>query len=382
MGWLTGYLYRKKGAVNATAAGAQTNYQMQLLVGESSGAAGEDVDVAGNCQDFPNDIRFTGADELTKHDYWVESVTGTTPNQLATIWIEVASIPASGDVDLYMYYGKSSDSGESSGDNTFVIYNMPNVVAFWHMDEASWNGTPDEVEDETGVNDGVSCGGVNTVAGGKFNRCGDFDGSDDYIDCGNDASLNITDEITIVAWINTSAADKRQAIVTKGQDAGGGTIDELNYHLGARGDLPGDKLYFEIFKGVEYFFYYANSDIIDGQWHHVVVAAKSENSGTFYVDGSPDGNFTPETLISNTHVLEIGSWEEALTNRNFQGKIDEVVIYNRKLSADEITALHENYMQKMGSYYNVREWASPEPTWGTWGGQTTVGTRCYAFIIG
>ena len=43
MGWLAGYSYRKKGSVNATAAGAQTNYQKQLLVGESSGAAGEDV---------------------------------------------------------------------------------------------------------------------------------------------------------------------------------------------------------------------------------------------------------------------------------------------------------------------------------------------------
>lgn len=122
MVWLPSYAYRKKGSAVATAAGAQTNYQKQLLVGESSGAVGEAVDCEEHCQDFPKDIRFTGADGLTKHDYWVESLTGNTPNRLATIWVEIASIPAFGDVDLYMYYGKTSDSGESNGDNTFEFF--------------------------------------------------------------------------------------------------------------------------------------------------------------------------------------------------------------------------------------------------------------------
>lgn len=119
---MSGYAFRKKGAIVATVAGAQTNYQLTLLVGESSGAIGEDVDCNNHCQNFPNDIRFTKEDGVTKHDYWIESLTGTTPNQLATVIIEVASIPASGDVDFYMYYGKPSDSGESAGDDTFRFF--------------------------------------------------------------------------------------------------------------------------------------------------------------------------------------------------------------------------------------------------------------------
>lgn len=120
--WLSSYLYRKKCSVLATAAGAQTNYQLKLLVGESSGAAGEDADCENHCQDFPNDIRFTAADGQTKHDYWVESITGTTPNQLAIIWIEIASVPASGTIDFYMYYDKMADSGESDGNDTFILF--------------------------------------------------------------------------------------------------------------------------------------------------------------------------------------------------------------------------------------------------------------------
>ena len=116
------YSYCKKGSVNATTEGAQTNYQLELLIGESGGASGADVHCGGECNDFPNDIRFTKEDGITKHDYWIESITGTTPNRLATVIIEIASIPASGSVDFYIYYGKSDDSGESNGDNSFKSF--------------------------------------------------------------------------------------------------------------------------------------------------------------------------------------------------------------------------------------------------------------------
>lgn len=136
MAWLTGYLYRKKVPINSTAAGTQTNYQMKLIVGESSTASGIDVHCENRCQNFPNDIRFTDTNGTTKHDYWIEtgSSNGTTPNQKVTIWIEIASIPHPGSVDLYMYYGKSSDYGESNGNNTCVFFDD-----FLNVGEGGWD---------------------------------------------------------------------------------------------------------------------------------------------------------------------------------------------------------------------------------------------------
>jgi hypothetical protein len=124
MAWLTGYGYYKKGSVNATTAGAQTNYQLEVIVGESGGASGAEVHCGSKCYDFPNDIRFTKEDGETKQDYWVDtlSLEGITPNRKVSVWIEVASIPASGSIDFYMYYGKSGDSGESSGESTFECF--------------------------------------------------------------------------------------------------------------------------------------------------------------------------------------------------------------------------------------------------------------------
>lgn len=120
MAWLPTYTYRKEITLSR-ASGAVTNYQMKLLVGESSGASGEDVDCNTHCLSNFNDIRFTTSDGLTQLDYWIESISGTTPNQLATIWIEFDSI-GTGATTFYMYYGNAGASPVSNGVNTFIVF--------------------------------------------------------------------------------------------------------------------------------------------------------------------------------------------------------------------------------------------------------------------
>lgn len=120
MSWLSGWTYRKAVTLSRES-GVVTNYQMKLLVGESSGATGENVDCGGLCLSTFNDLRFTTSDGTTLLDYWIESVTGTTPNQLATIWVECDSIGTSA-TTFYMYYGKADATSVSSGLNTFPFF--------------------------------------------------------------------------------------------------------------------------------------------------------------------------------------------------------------------------------------------------------------------
>ena len=87
MAWLAGYTYRKAITLNR-ASGAVTNYQMKLLVGESAGATGEDVDCNNHCNPGFNDIRFTKADGVTLLDFWFETSSGDSPNCLGTFWIK------------------------------------------------------------------------------------------------------------------------------------------------------------------------------------------------------------------------------------------------------------------------------------------------------
>ncbi len=120
MAWLTGYTYRKSITLSR-ASGAVTNYQMKLLVGESVDAVGEDVHCAAHCQTDFDDIRFTTSDGTTLLDYWIESVSGATPNQLATIWIEFDSI-GTGATTFYMYYGNAGAAAYTNGANTFIVF--------------------------------------------------------------------------------------------------------------------------------------------------------------------------------------------------------------------------------------------------------------------
>ena len=114
-GWLTGWSYRKQ----VTITNASADYQTKILVGESSGATGEEVDCGGKCKSDFSDLRFTGSDGQTLLDYWIESITGTTPNQLATIWVQNDATPST---TGYMYYGKADASAVSNGDNTFILF--------------------------------------------------------------------------------------------------------------------------------------------------------------------------------------------------------------------------------------------------------------------
>jgi len=131
MAWLSGWTNRKVIIIAHTDDGAQTNYQLKLLVGESAGATGEQVDCNSKVASDFDDLRFTTSDGTTLCDYWIESISGATPNQLATVWIEVPSIAAHpNDTTIYMYYGGTT-TAVSNGVNTFLLFD--------HFDGANLN---------------------------------------------------------------------------------------------------------------------------------------------------------------------------------------------------------------------------------------------------
>jgi len=120
LAWFNSNWTYRKSITLSRASGTVTNYQMKLLVGESAGATGEDVDCGGHVLPSFDDLRFTAADGITLLDYWIESISGTTPNQLATVWIEFDSI-GTGATTFYMYYGNSGAMPYSNISDTFLF---------------------------------------------------------------------------------------------------------------------------------------------------------------------------------------------------------------------------------------------------------------------
>jgi len=128
MSFLAGWKFRKYATISRVS-GAVSNYQMWLRVGESAGSGTSEVHCGGLCKTDFSDLRFTNASG-TVLDYWIEQITGTTPNQLAYVWVEFDSIGTS-DTTFYMYYGNAGASAVSNGPNTFLLFD--------HFDDASFD---------------------------------------------------------------------------------------------------------------------------------------------------------------------------------------------------------------------------------------------------
>ena len=113
-----GWGYRKQLIVTGSTNGAQTNYQMKLIVYKSAGADSPGTVYLGtNVKNDFSDLRFTKSDGTSLLNYWIES---KTDGNTAAVWIEFDSIPASpSTTSLYIYYGNSGAAVGSNGSATF-----------------------------------------------------------------------------------------------------------------------------------------------------------------------------------------------------------------------------------------------------------------------
>ena len=74
------------------------------------------------------------------------------------------------------------------------------LVGWWRLDDGSGTTAADS---SGNGNDGTIQGDPQWVAG-KVGGALEFDGDGDYVDCGNDAVFDITEEITLSVWINAN----------------------------------------------------------------------------------------------------------------------------------------------------------------------------------
>lgn len=111
--------------VKLTALVIVTDYQMKILVGESAAVTGANVTCEGNIKSNFSDLRFTNyRDDVL--NYWIESTSGTTPNQLATVWVKFDRIDTNV-TTFKMYYGNASASAVSNADNTLLYFDNQNT---------------------------------------------------------------------------------------------------------------------------------------------------------------------------------------------------------------------------------------------------------------
>lgn len=216
------------------------------------------------------------------------------------------------------------------------------IVLLLPLDEGSGNITYDYSgygNNGTLYNGTVSCADPPTTGqgcpkwvDGKFGKALEFDEIDDYVQVPHTSELNI-DKLTIEVWTKAASFDGfdyEDPVVSKHGEATGWELRAGNR----------DAVMVVTIDGVHYYAY-TNKTLDANKWYHLV--------GTY--DGSVIKIYVNGTLMNTSSIsgpftyftgdLNIGRnpfWNDRL----FNGTIDEVRIYNKALSEDEIKAHNES----------------------------------------
>jgi hypothetical protein len=285
-----------------------------------------------------------------------------------------------GSMDEIAVYNKDLTTGEAG-----AIYNggdRPNdqrllataddLLGYWPIN-LTWDSPPSYiapwvqsppyplVPDATGSNDGIMYNMEYAdvqldTPGGVSNRSCIFDGLDEYVSMGNVLDFDRTDAFSISVWIKTTAtggyAVSKMDATPRGYAVAiaSGAVAFMLVNSGA--------LQLEVRTTAVTFG--------DGAWHHVV--AVSDGTGVLaglkiYVDDTDEALSTiSNTLgtnpITNSASLNISGRTDGSVIWN--GSIDEVAIYDKELSASEVTDIYDsgtpNYLDTPTSPSNLVGW--------------------------
>jgi hypothetical protein len=198
------------------------------------------------------------------------------------------------------------------------------LVAYYNFDENA--GT--QAFDSSGNNNhGLLSGGATWVPG-KVGSSVLFTGAPSKVQVSDSASLDLTSAMTISAWVTASALPAWGGIVMKASD--GNFSDGYGlYYRDVTGPLCG---YINL--------YFTGSSCgvftTTATFRHIAITY-DQITLTIYIDGVVAGTLPATNAIStNAAPLLIG---QAAGGYGWQGKIDEVRIFNRLLSPTEINGL-------------------------------------------
>src|SRR3989344_5393729 len=231
-----------------------------------------------------------------------------------------------------------------------VSLNMPanalGLVGYWTMDGPDITWTSDTAGTATDLSGSGFTGTLTSMSKsvspvvGRIGQALDLDGTADYIDMGNVLDNDGSSAMTISAWIKMSGTS--DTIVSKMSNSG----DQTGYRILV--DSAGT-FGFAIQQVSASNRLVANgtSVVNNGQWHHLLVTydgSKTLAGVIRYVDNSVDAvsssadQFTGSS--SNAISFNIGSRNDG-ADTLFDGIVDDVRVYNRALSATEVTRLYQ-----------------------------------------
>jgi hypothetical protein len=255
---------------------------------------------------------------------------GTDPNQVI-----VTGLPSDLSYDVVVYM-KGGVVGRG-GDYTVKGSLANGLVARWNFDNEDFSDSVGSYNGEGMGTDPIAFGDGPTA---EFGKALTLDGIDQFVEITSDGGdLGFTGgSMSVSTWFRANDFDKSwQALIADGE----GNRWRLHRRggeggfawVGGNGDTP------------------VGADVSIGEWHHVVGVADAsglEFGSRLYLDGEIYAtNDTPADLGTNDFNVMIGENPDA-RGRTWNGDIDDVAMWNRVLTQDEVKALGAGPLQTGG----------------------------------
>ena len=224
----------------------------------------------------------------------------------------------------------------------------PSLVAWWNLDETT--GTT--AHDASTYTNNLSLENMDTNAcwaSGTYGGALRFDGADDYAHRASSSSLNITNAITMEAWIKPEAVEgtNYEYIIRK---TAAEPAQSTLYGMSIDADDRRICMYLWSEEYDEARGFCSVNEIPLHVWTHVAVTYDSTTGkARIYINGSldsEDGSVLQGKIRTNSEPLYLGY--HCGSGHNFNGVIDEARIWNRALSADEIYSSYKENMDMDG----------------------------------
>jgi len=167
----------------------------------------------------------------------------------------------------------------------------------------------------------------------------EFDGTDDFINCGNDSSLYPgTGDMSYSVWIKTDTITGSNAVIL-----GPPIMSTGNLAVDIRRNTNTIQVYVGIGVGGTWGLSLVSTSVLAvGVWCHIALTLDRDGNGVIYVNGSADATGAMNPTYSGTDItgggqnLQIGGGNDG----DFEGNIDEVAIFNSVLSSSNISQIY------------------------------------------
>ncbi|MEE8320884.1 MAG: LamG domain-containing protein [Gammaproteobacteria bacterium] len=203
------------------------------------------------------------------------------------------------------------------------------LIGWWKFDE----GYGTIALDNSGYDNHGTLGGNPQWVAGYDRDALEFDGSGDFLDCGDNPSLNISDAVSLTAWIKIANLSIDQKIGGNQNGTNGG------FKMGI---FSNNKVEFEIRSSSNVATLNRNAnggtELMEDVWYHVA-GTYSQEDGYIktYVNGNLDRQLvTTEELGASPGTFYLGCEPFNTGANNFNGVMDDVRLYNKALTQVEI----------------------------------------------